>query len=571
MYKKPSLAKYFLLLNFLIGCLTTSAEDGEPVRGSYQAMDYGSVIAETISAPWPEDNLTLKGLSIRLDHDASMVFDTGLMRWSSGNLGGWIDLSRASHMSFKGSHPPEVEGESIFGTAPAPGWAWDGSFEDVREHEGTNPPREWMLWHGLYHYGDRVVLAYRIGETEILESPAAIEVGGKVVLTRSLQTAGSGQELEHYVAQLQPDAQVEEVANFLRIEQDGGILALRVESEVEGVRFQVREERVELFVPAHRESARTVLFIWNESEKQSLSPDALRKAFEEVDFDFETALLGGPTRWEEELETGFEFGEEEAAYVLDKVELPFENPWGSWFRPSAFAFFEDGDRAAISTWNGDVWIVSGLLSDEGKVSWKRFATGLYYPMGMAIVDGIIHVTERSQLTRLHDLNGDGEADFYESINNDGVLYPMAHSLCLEIDSEGNFYFFKNGNRVPDTVPEHGALIRVSADGRERTVIASGIRGANGLGIGPDGLMLGTDQEGNWVPTTRVDALREGGYYGFPRHNPMGRIEGDYDLPVTWIPHGVDSSSGAVTYVGDERAGPIFGNWVVASYGRAVLL
>src|SRR5699024_7298488 len=121
--------------------------------------------------------------------------------------------------------------------------------------------------------------------------------------------------------------------------------------------------------------------------------------------------------------------------VVDQIPIPFDNPWGSWMRLSGIDFFNGGKRAAVSTWNGDVWVVSGIDDSLENVRWKRFASGLFYPMGLAIVDGKIYVTERSQLTRLHDLNGDREADYYENVNNDGIVYPMAHSLELQVDSE----------------------------------------------------------------------------------------------------------------------------------------
>src|SRR5690606_1442062 len=62
-------------------------------RGSYQLMDYGPVIAETVTAEWPAENTAHKGLAVRLAHQSTMIFDTDLMRWSAGAVDGWIDLS----------------------------------------------------------------------------------------------------------------------------------------------------------------------------------------------------------------------------------------------------------------------------------------------------------------------------------------------------------------------------------------------------------------------------------------------------------------------------------------------
>jgi hypothetical protein len=66
---------------------------------------------------------------------------------------------------------------------------------------------------------------------------------------------------------------------------------------------------------------------------------------------------------------------------------------------------------------GEVWIVSGLDESLEHLRWRRFATGLNQPLGLRVVDGVIHVLGRDQITRLHDVNGDGEADFYECFSN----------------------------------------------------------------------------------------------------------------------------------------------------------
>ena len=91
-----------------------------------------------------------------------------------------------------------------------------------------------------------------------------------------------------------------------------------------------------------------------------------------------------------------------------------------------------------------MWIVSGIDGGLGTLTWKRFATGLYQPLGLKIVDGLIYLTCRDHITRLHDLDGDGEADYYENFNSDMVLTRHFHEFALDLqtDAAGNFYFAK---------------------------------------------------------------------------------------------------------------------------------
>src|SRR4029077_1021577 len=128
------------------------------------------------------------------------------------------------------------------------------------------------------------------------------------------------------------------------------------------------------------------------------------------------------------LETVGKLGAGDGAYVVYEITLPEPNPFKTWWRPGGHDFFANGDAALVNL-SGDVWIVSGLDASLAKVKWKRFATGLFQPLGCKIVDGKVYVTGRDQITRLHDLNGDGEADFYENFNNDCVVTDNYHEFA----------------------------------------------------------------------------------------------------------------------------------------------
>ena len=83
-----------------------------------------------------------------------------------------------------------------------------------------------------------------------------------------------------------------------------------------------------------------------------------------------------------------------------------------------------------------------LMKNWNKVTWKRFATGLHEPLGLKIVNEKIYTVGDNQITRFHDFNGDGEADFLENFNNDWENTEGFHAFCFDLhtDPEGNFYF-----------------------------------------------------------------------------------------------------------------------------------
>ncbi len=79
---------------------------------------------------------------------------------------------------------------------------------------------------------------------------------------------------------------------------------------------------------------------------------------------------GGPRHWGDALETKGTLGTGNGAYVVDSLNPPEKNPYHSWLRFAGLDFFPDG-RAAACTWNGDVWIISGIDDKLEHVTWKQ--------------------------------------------------------------------------------------------------------------------------------------------------------------------------------------------------------
>ena len=150
--------------------------------------------------------------------------------------------------------------------------------------------------------------------------------------------------------------------------------------------------------------------------------------------DLAKRLTGGKPRWPSVATTKGALGQADAAYTLDTLTLPSDTPGNVWFRTTALAFFPDG-RMVVCTHGGDVWIVSGIDAGLAKLQWRRFAAGLYEPFGLQVIDNKIYVTCKDRLTRLHDMNNNGEADFYESFSADtdvSTFFTHITSTCNAI-------------------------------------------------------------------------------------------------------------------------------------------
>ncbi len=267
-------------------------------------------------------------------------------------------------------------------------------------------------------------------------------------------------------------------------------------------------------------------------------------------------------RWPEVILTQGTTTEEGGPYVIDTLTLPFDNPYQALLFTSGHDFFSDGS-AAMCTVHGDVWQVSGIDRELRQLRWRRFATGLFQPLGLKIVNDQVYVLGRDQITRLHDRNGDGEADHYENFNNDLFITPRTHDFvtCLDTDPQGNFYF----------IHAKTGVMRVSADGSSLTAIADGFRNPNGMAVSPTGLITAAPQQGTWTPESSLIVVEENGYYGFggPRitsQRPLG-----WDLPMCFIPRTMDNSGGGQVWVEGDRWGPLSGQMLHLSYGQCRIL
>ena len=247
-------------------------------------------------------------------------------------------------------------------------------------------------------------------------------------------------------------------------------------------------------------------------------------------------------------------------YVIDTLTVPYRdlNPYKTPMRIGGVGVFSDG-RIAVCTIMGDVWLVDGVDDSLDKLVWKRFASGLNQPLGLVISDDLIHVIGRDQLTRLHDMNQDGEADFYECLTNE---FPTARgnsfALTLHQDDQDRFYWFTRSSQF--------GMTRFTP-GSKPEAIATGLRGCNGTGVSPDGsIVFAMPQEGSWQPASGIFEVGNGSYHGFFGPKPEFGKHG-YQMPLCFLPRGIDNSSGDIVFVpGDERFGPLAGKMIGTSFG-----
>ena len=583
----------------------SAAEAKHPPQG--QAMPFGPLVHYFVELPETASQAkqtVTKAVAVRLSGEAAVLFDSETLRYAAAWTGGYVDMTTTNVTRWvQGAGGPRIVGTIVAGTAMGPGIAGPATAAatttaatDPRAHGIGELPAAWGAYLGLFRHGDQVVFHYRIGERagacEVFDAPAAVTTAGTTVFTRTLQLGASSAAITMLVTEVAHAqgvlAPVGVMPAAFKNEDAGDAehavawldhalvadrrTAVRVLGATTRTRLLVRAGRIELSVPAHQAPLRLTIAVTTGAEGAAIGAALAAIPAPE---DVSAWCHGGPAQWPAQTTVG-KRGAEDGAYAVDTIALPSDNPWKSWIRPSAHDFFSDG-RLAISTLAGDVWIASGIDDKLGSITWKRFATGLFEPLGLRIVDDRIYVCCRDALIRLDDLDGDGEADAYVAFNRDVPVYPKYNDFTMDLvsDRAGNFYIAKGGHGSPTGFPLHAAVVKISKDGSHSEEVCNGLRTPSGIGMGPGDLLTSADNQGHWVPACRLDVIRPGKWYGYVG-NPAyyGKSEpahpATYEPPLCWMPMNADNCPGSQVWAGDQW-GPLSGALLHLSYGQSTVL
>jgi glucose/arabinose dehydrogenase len=263
------------------------------------------------------------------------------------------------------------------------------------------------------------------------------------------------------------------------------------------------------------------------------------------------------------------------AFRLEKVRTPDFKP-----QVGALCFLPDG-RLAVAEWqrDGKVWILSNMRGQDtaeepnasnptgddqrsgttsGCARPHLLAEGLSEPLGLAWVDGALVVTQRGEVTRLVDESADGFydcADRYETLAFGWPQSANYHEFTFNLVPIGGRLYFTTSvplrggltNYVPGTdgdfsVPDGpGSLWSIARSGGDLRREGRGLRTPNGMGRGPQGDLFVCDNQGSWMPASRLNQLKIGAPSGspLPHYGHQERRGGTEQSkpPVAWFPHG----------------------------------
>ncbi len=210
--------------------------------------------------------------------------------------------------------------------------------------------------------------------------------------------------------------------------------------------------------------------------------------------------------------------------------------------------FLSEDKMVICTWDsaGSVYILKNYRAqDPETIEVKQIAKGLAEPLGIKFVDGELYVLQKQELTKLIDHNGDEIIDEYRKVANSWHVTSHYHEFAFGlVYKDENFYatLATDLGEAHKNVKDRGRVIRISKDGSETEFIARGFRTPNGIAEGPDGALYVADNQGNWIPTSKIVRVEKGKFYGFKYADYDEVKDWKEDPPLVWMPHGEISNS-----------------------------
>jgi glucose/arabinose dehydrogenase len=213
------------------------------------------------------------------------------------------------------------------------------------------------------------------------------------------------------------------------------------------------------------------------------------------------------------------------ADFYEREEIPL--PEGEVMEIGSIALMPE-KKIAVTTRRGDLWICEGAYEEDlSKVKWSLFARGLHEPFGMFYQDGWLYLTQRPEITRIKDSNGDGRGDRFEAVAAPWGINGNYHeyNFGTDPDKNGNIWTVScltgSGGAASDW---RGWAFLTSLDGKTKP-ICSGVRSPGGIGFNQEGDAFYCDNQGLWNGSSSLKHLRPGGFMGNPTGNKYHTIAG----------------------------------------------
>lgn len=506
------------------------------------------------------ENFVVRGILLPLSSGHCVLFDQELLRvaaiWRVPAGSPPITLATMAQISYAnlrqkaGAGHPQPTGPVLMSTGVFPGVAGDIG---ALRHDPRPPGREgdagrgplpttFGRFDGIELAGAVAVLRYHVGETAVAEWHEARSTGGSAEVTRHFEIAPHAHALVFALGGggAEPLDVVVNSAAFVVTKQEAGFVGTLAPSTV--------VQRVSVAWRFGASGGAGALLDTQPVPRTS----ANRRWAGTVTARVQLSALA------------------QNGLVLDRIATPDDNPWARRVRAADLAFLTD-DRAAVVTYDGDVWLVDGFADPQlVRLTWHRFASGLHEPLAIAAPQGVIQVATKNGLVRLHARDGNGEATWIENFSDQLLQSQTTRSFPLDmaVGPDGSTYVSQGGivgrsgmAAGGEGTAHTGAIVKISPDGRTAQVVGSGAREPFVTVHPTTGLVTATDQQGHYIPTSVCYLVRPGDDFGYMQDKPVKLAR-----PLVWLPHEQDTSSASEVWLVGQEMGAWNGQLLHLSYG-----
>ncbi len=181
--------------------------------------------------------------------------------------------------------------------------------------------------------------------------------------------------------------------------------------------------------------------------------------------------------------------------------------------------------------NGELWLITNPDADDpAEVKGERIAEGMFEPSGVQVIDDVIYVSQRSELSKF--VYNESTEQWDKSVVASGWDTNDFHQISAGLpwvpgptaDHPGFFYMSRGaGLGKNQNPPNHGSVWKIDLSkpiGENIEVLTGGHRTPNGLGLNKAGECFVIDNQGGWTPANEINHVQKGHFYGFyQRHNP----------------------------------------------------
>ncbi len=244
------------------------------------------------------------------------------------------------------------------------------------------------------------------------------------------------------------------------------------------------------------------------------------------------------------------------------------------YRPTGFAFDSQGSLYVTSQ-DGNVYILQDENQDGRADTRTTFATGYYFPLGVAIHEprGEVYVSYQGAITVLKDTNGDGRSD-EERILVDDLPFDRHQSDNLEFGPDGWLYIGVGStcDACDDPDPRSASILRFNVETGESEIFATGMRNPFDIAFQPEtGALFATDNGrddlGMEGPFEELNQIVQGGDYGYPNcWNEQDQPGCEETIPPIAVFESHSSADGVDIYNGEGFPAEYRGNAFVSIFG-----